>query len=205
VLVTLEASPEQAAQRLQTDVLPAPRPDCATTVPHFFCAEPDPRNGLFKKSKPLSQALETASGLGNRSIALSIAVDADARRISQALTEPEYLEAWITLPSHADDSRIVASKRADGYRLDQVRAGCSIASFVGSFLFCHQRKLRLLWRNAAAPEMNESLVDFRIRGNFASSVLELRHTALSSAGEFLWYQQLWSVSLARLATILRSA
>jgi hypothetical protein len=53
--------------------------------------------------------------------------------------------------------------------------------------------------------MNESLVDFRIRGNFASSVLELRHTALSSAGEFLWHQQLWSVSLARLATILRSA
>ena len=141
----------------------------------------------------------------DRTIALSIAVDADARRISQALTEPEYLEAWISLPNHADDSRIVASKRADGYRLNQVRAGRSIASFVGSFLFCHRRKMRLSWRDEAIPEMNESLVDFRIRGNFASSVLELRHTALRSAGEFLWYQQLWSVSLARLATILRSA
>ena len=31
-------------------------------------------------------------------IALSINVDADARRISQALTEPEYLEAWISCP-----------------------------------------------------------------------------------------------------------
>ena len=53
--------------------------------------------------------------------------------------------------------------------------------------------------------MTKSLIDFRIRGNFASSVLELRHTALASTGEFLWYQQLWRVSLVRLATILRSA
>jgi hypothetical protein len=137
-------------------------------------------------------------------IALSIAVDADARRIFQALTEPEYLEAWISLPNHAEDSRIVVSKRANGYCLDQVRAGCPIASFVGSFLFCHQRKMRLSWRKVAALEITASTVDFRIRGNFASSVLELRHTDLSSAGEFLWYQQLWGISLARLATILRS-
>ena len=53
--------------------------------------------------------------------------------------------------------------------------------------------------------MTESLVDFRIRGNFATSILELRHTALPSAREFFWYQQLWGTSLARLATILRSA
>lgn len=140
-----------------------------------------------------------------RTIALSVVVDADARRISQALTEPEYLEAWICMPDRTADSQIVVSKRADGYRLDQVRAGSSVASFVGSFLFCHQRKMRLSWRDVADPGMTESLVDFRIRGNFASSILELRHTALPSAREFFWYQQLWGVSLARLATILRSA
>lgn len=140
-----------------------------------------------------------------RTIALSVAVDADARRISQALTEPEYLEAWICMPDHAGDSQIVASKREDGFRLDQIRAGCSIASFVGSFLFCHQRKMRLSWRDVADPGMAESLVDFRIRGNFASSILELRHTALPSAREFFWYQRVWGASLTRLATIMRAA
>jgi hypothetical protein len=143
--------------------------------------------------------------LFDHSIALSVAIDADARRISQALTEPEYLEAWISMPNHAEDSRIVASKRANGYRLDQVRAGRAIASFVGSFLFCHQRKMRLSWRDEASPEMTGSLIDLRIRGNFAASILELRHTALPSTREYLWYRQLWAVSLARLATILRSA
>lgn len=138
-------------------------------------------------------------------IALSITVDADARRISQALTEPEYLEAWISMPDQTEGSQIVVSKKPEGYRLDQYRAGRVISSFIGSFLFCHQRKMRLSWRNAAVPDMAESLVDFRIRGNFASSILELRHTALPSASEFLWHQQFWRASLARLASILRSA
>jgi hypothetical protein len=205
VFETLEASPEQPALRLRPDVLPAPEPECTPTVPQLLCAELDRTNGLFIKKALQCQTVERKTGTGNRSIALSIGVHADARRISQALTEPEYLEAWISMPNVAGDSRIVASKREDGYRLDQVRAGRSIASFLGSFLFCHQRKMRLSWRDAAAPEMTESLIDFRIRGNFASSVLELRHTALASTGEFLWYQQLWRVSLVRLATILRSA
>jgi hypothetical protein len=135
---------------------------------------------------------------------LTIGIDADARRISQALTEPEYLEAWITMPGEGGESSIVATKKANGYRLDQYRAGRVIASFVGSFLFCHQRKMRLTWCNAARPDVEESLVDFRIRGNFAGSILELRHTALQSAGDFLWHQQLWSASLPRLASILRS-
>jgi hypothetical protein len=142
---------------------------------------------------------------------LMIGVDADARRISQALTEPEYLEAWITmpdqvsLPGHAESSPVVAAKTAEGYRLDQYSSGRVIASFVGSFLFCHQRKMRLNWRNIACPDLPESLVDFRIRGNFGGSILELRHTAFHSAGDFLWHQQLWSASLPRLASILRSA
>jgi hypothetical protein len=151
------------------------------------------------------------------SVFLSIGVDADARRISQALTEPEYLEAWITMPDQismrdgvsmpnsGEQSPIVATKKADGYRLDQYRDGRVIASFAGSFLFCHQRKMRLTWRNAACPDVAESLVDFRIRGNFGGSILELRHMSLQSASDFLWYQQLWSASLPRLASILRSA
>ena len=142
---------------------------------------------------------------------LSIGVDADARRISQALTEPEYLEAWMTMPDRVTilgeegESSIVATKKANGYRLDQYCGGRVIASFVASFLFCHQRKMRLTWHNAARTDLPESLIDFRIRGNFGSSILELRHMSLQSADEFLWHQQLWSTSLPRLASILRSA
>jgi hypothetical protein len=146
-----------------------------------------------------------ASSSEDWAVFLSIGVDADARRISQALTEPEYLEAWITMPEEGGELSIAATKKPNGYQLDQYRSGRVIARFVGSFLFCHQRKMRLTWRNDACPDIAESLVDFRIRGNFGGSILELRHTALHSTGDFLWHQQLWSASLPRLASILRSA
>jgi hypothetical protein len=137
-------------------------------------------------------------------ITLSISVDADARRISQALTEPEYLEAWISMPGQAEGSSIIASKRANGYGLDYCRAGRVVTSIVGSFLSCHQRKMRLRWRKVCSPSLAESLVDFRIRGNFGSSILELRQTAFSSADDYLWHQTLWQRSLETLALILRT-
>ncbi len=139
-----------------------------------------------------------------RAIALSISVDADARRISQALTEPEYLEAWISMPDQTEGSSIVASKRANGYGLDHWRAGHVVTSIIGSFLSCHQRKMRLSWRNVCRPNLAESLVDFRIRGSFGSSVLELRQTAFISEDDYLWHQTLWQRSLVTLALILRS-
>ncbi len=151
----------------------------------------------------LNPAVLPAPG-SNWPIALSISVDADARRIFRALTEPEYLEAWISMPDQAEGSSIVASKRANGYGLDHWRAGRVVTSIVGSFLFCHQRKMRLSWRNLCRPNLAGSLVDFRIRGNFGSSVLELRQTAFLSADDYLWHRTLWQRSLETLALILRA-
>jgi hypothetical protein len=151
----------------------------------------------------INPAVRQAPRLG-LAIALSVNVDADARRISQALTEPEYLEAWICMPDQAEGSSIVASKRTNGYGLDHWRAGRVVTSIIGSFLSCHQRKMRLSWRNLRGPNSAESLVDFRIRGNFGSSVLELRQTAFISADDYLWHRTLWQRSLESLALILRS-
>ena len=145
-----------------------------------------------------------ATSLSEWAIALSINVDADARRISQALTEPEYLEAWISMPDQSEGSSIVASKRANGYGLDHWRAGRVVTSIIGSFLSCHQRKMRLRWRKDCSLNSAESLVDFRIRGNFGSSILELRQTAFISADDYLWHQTFWQRSLGTLALVLRS-
>jgi hypothetical protein len=138
-------------------------------------------------------------------IAMSISVDADALRIFHALTVPEYLEAWISMPDQSEDSAVVASPSANGYRLDQYSAGSVAVSITSSYLFCHHRKMRLFWRKSRNPICSESLVDFRLRGNFGSSILELRHTAIASADEYLWHQSLWRGSLKKLAFLLRYA
>ena len=138
-------------------------------------------------------------------VAMSVKVNADARRISQALTEPEYLEAWIRIPDQAPGASLVASNDANGFRLEHHCAGCIDMRITGSYLFRHQRKMRLAWRKARTTTAADSIVDFRLRGDFGCSILELRHTAFNSADEFHWHHRLWQGSLPKLASLLRSA
>jgi hypothetical protein len=139
----------------------------------------------------------------------SIHVDADAGRISRALTEPEYLEAWISIPGAAPGSYTRVSSRDNGYRLDHYSAHSfahrSTFTIESSFHFFHLRKIRLLWHKTSNTSRAESVVDFRVRGNFASSVVELRHTALASADEHAWHEALWRHSLQKLALLFGSA
>jgi hypothetical protein len=139
------------------------------------------------------------------SIFRSIGVDADAHRIFSALTVPEYLEAWIRIPGAAPESLTLATMEGDGYRLDHLSAGQAALSIKGSYLFCHLRKIRLFWQKTSDALCASSIVDFRVRGNFGSSVVELRHTALDSAEELAWYGTLWRRSLEKLAVLLRSS
>jgi uncharacterized protein YndB with AHSA1/START domain len=141
----------------------------------------------------------------NWTVAMSIGVDADTQRIFQALTVPEYLEAWINLPDRTEAGHVVAAQDGNGYRLDHYSPGRAAVRITGSYVYCHRRKMRLCWRKSCQQTCSESLVDFRLRGNFGSSILELRHSALESADEFLWHQKLWEGSLGKLASLLRSA
>jgi uncharacterized protein YndB with AHSA1/START domain len=165
------------------DSLQRSGPDCVTNVclPHRTIAPSSPAT-----------------------IAMSAGVDADAQRIFQALTVPEFLEAWIALPGAAP-GEVIASPEENGYRLHQCIAGRVALRITGAFLFCHQRKIRLVWRKADGARHNRSVLDFRIRGNFGSSVLELRHMELDSTEEISWHRELWQGSLKRLASLLRTA
>lgn len=142
-----------------------------------------------------------------RKLAINLAIDVDAetRRIFQALTVPEYIEAWITFPGQTGDSVIRAVEEGNGYRLDHYSAGRRETSIRSAYLFRHNRKMRMFWEKTQESNCDASLVDFRLRGNFGSSLLELRHTAIKSCAELDWHTSLWQDSLARLASLLGSA
>jgi hypothetical protein len=135
------------------------------------------------------------------SITITVSVVADARRVQQALTVPEYLEAWISLPDQPSGCSIVASQEASCYRLDYYSNGRLTMSIAGACLFCNQRKMRFSWRKENRSIGTDSFVDFRLRNNLSGSILELRHSALPSFEEYLWHQQLWRTSLHKLASL----
>jgi hypothetical protein len=140
----------------------------------------------------------------NSTIFKSVRVNADAHRISRALTVPEYLEAWISIPGAAPGSVTLASSEENGFRLDHFSVHRSGLTITGSYLFCHLRKMRLFWRKTSSSVCVDSVVDFRLRGNFGSSVVELRHIALATADERAWHEAFWGRSLQKLALLFGS-
>ncbi len=160
---------------------------------------------LPEQSTPTDIASAKQADAASWVVAMSIGLQADAHRIFHALTVPEYLETWIEMPDRAADSSLVASRGANGYHLSHYRAGRTHVSIKSRFLSCHRRKMRLQWHKTHRLTCAESLVDIRLRGNFGSSILELRHTEFDSAEEFFWHQKLWQGSLEKLASLLRSA
>ncbi len=131
----------------------------------------------------------------------AVSVNADAHRISRALTVPEYLEAWISIPGAAPGSFTLASSEDNGFRLDHFSAHRSDITITGSYVFCHLRKIRFFWRKTSNASCADSVVDFRLRGNFGSSVVELRHIALATADEHAWHEAFWGCSLQKLALL----
>jgi hypothetical protein len=164
-------------------------------IPTYSLQPPRPQTGMSPARARQSHA----------AIFKAVSVNADAHRISRALTEPEYLEAWISIPGAAPGSFTLASSEDNGYRLSHFSARHSALIIKSSFVFCHLRKMRLFWRKTSHASSAESVVDFRVRGNFGSSVVELRHTALASADELAWHEALWRCSLGKLALLFGSA
>ena len=116
-------------------------------MPTFSPRPTPPQAGLVPGSNsPSSSAIFKA-----------VNVNADAHRISRALTEPEYLEAWISIPGAAPGSFTRASSQDNGYRLDHYSAHYSghrsALTIKGSFHFCHLRKIRLFWRKTSNASM----------------------------------------------------
>lgn len=138
-------------------------------------------------------------------IAMSVDVDADANRIFHALTVPEYIEAWMRIPDDDPDSRLVASQLDNGYCLRHFSGGRAAITITSCYLFCHRRKMRFSWQKTAGLVHADSIVDLRLRGNFGSSILELKHLRLVSPDEFAWHCKLWQNSLEKLAFLLRAA
>ncbi|HUB18808.1 MAG TPA: SRPBCC domain-containing protein [Acidobacteriaceae bacterium] len=132
---------------------------------------------------------------------MRLSIPADAARIFQAFTQPEYLETWIAFPGDDADSYLVAWRQPDSYRFDHYRSGGRDLIVSGTYRFCRRRKMLFTWRMSGHREQAESLVYIRLFGNFSSTILELHHRGIASAADSLWLQEMWARSLDRLARL----
>ena len=140
---------------------------------------------------------EQASGLNIR---LKVDIHADARRLFNALIEPEYRELWLRLPGQVEAGGLTASQAGSLFRLDYFRNGRLDLSIVGAYHTCRTRKIICSWWKNSFNSTTTS-VDFRLDSNFGHTILRLNHRGLVSRDEYLWHRELWRGSLCELRSI----
>ena len=134
-------------------------------------------------------------------IAMTVSVNAERHRLYQALTLPEYIEAWVRLPRARGYEQVTATCTSEGYRL-VVRSGDGPEiSIAGKYRVSRRSKIVFTWKRGNAPTSLPSLVTIRLLGDFARTTLYLAHSGLASKAEFAWHRELWEGSLERLCTL----
>lgn len=149
--------------------------------------------------------LEAAPDASLWTISLRAVIHADAQRLCQAFTSAEYLETWIFFPGDDASARLVGWQEKEGYRLDHYSRGRRDAILRARFHVRRRRKLLFTWSVTGEMGPPESQVLVRMRGNFASTLLDLHHRGASSPADRVWQEAMWQASLHRLADLFHAA
>ena len=136
------------------------------------------------------------------SVRLDVSIQADARRLFHALTDPEYLEAWLSLPGHHRGCSMIAGKYDRDYLIEHFCDGGRQSILIsGRYLVLRRRHVEFSWRVDGDFCVPETAVEIRLLGDFERTTLILRHSGFTSRRESAWHRDLWNTSIGRLAAL----
>ncbi|MGC1421251.1 MAG: SRPBCC domain-containing protein [Terracidiphilus sp.] len=131
------------------------------------------------------------------SISVAASVNADRHRIFQALTVPEYIEAWFSPPGAIEGSTEVFAG-TDSFLASYVSAAGERAGVLCSYKVCRRGKLLFTWEHNAEAE--PSVVKIRMLGDFGRTTVDVTHAGLALSDQ-QWHKKLWESSLGKLAKL----
>jgi uncharacterized protein YndB with AHSA1/START domain len=132
-------------------------------------------------------------------VSSSRSVRADRARIFQAITVPEYMEAWFSAPGSIPGyTRVLGGDRSfsvfgptdDGARF---RISCTYRVY-------RRSKLVFSWEQNSLAEATPSIVKIRLLGDFERTTVDVTHTGISEL-ERQWCELLWEASLEKLSRL----
>jgi uncharacterized protein YndB with AHSA1/START domain len=140
--------------------------------------------------------MPTEQGL---SVSSTTSVNADRYRIYQALTVPEYIEAWLSVP-HAIEGRTGVLAGLNSISIGYCCAQDQQFRIVCSYQVRRRSKLVFTWQNFASVEGASSLVKIRLLGDFKRTTIHVTHVGLTVADQ-QWHERLWLSSLHKLSKL----
>lgn len=138
---------------------------------------------------------------GFRSLCMEVSIRADARRLFYALTDAEYLEAWICIPGHQFGCSTTVVRNDRDYAIQHFCQGRPSVFITGTYRVCQRRNVEFTWRVDGDVCVPETGVDIRLRGDFDRTTLTLRHKGFASTFDLAWHRSLWDLSIARLVAL----
>ena len=129
---------------------------------------------------------------------LESSIRSDVRRLSLALTVPEYIETWMTLPGNHSDCSHIVIRDGDDYAIDHQCAGTHGVRINGTYSTLERHRVSFSWAVDGMLRVPESSVVIKLHGDFESTSVILRHRGLASYQQYLWHRTLWAESLGNL-------
>ncbi len=126
-------------------------------------------------------------------------VNADRNRIYQALTVPEYIEAWLSIPGEISGStRVFAGDNSFSVSYSSVQDGPR--RVFCSYQIRRRSKLVFTWQHFASLESIAGMVKIRLLGDFGRTRVHVTHVGLTRSDQ-QWHEDLWSSSLRKLSKL----
>ncbi len=156
-------------------------------------------SGVVERKPQQEQAASSRLG-----VYLEFSIRAETRKLFHALTMPEYMETWFCFPTqHADCSTMVTMLAPD-YLVEHQCHGRPTVYITGSYSVCQRHNLAFSWRVQGGPNVNESSVDIRLRGDFERTTLILCHTQFETSAQCQWHRNFWNASIRKLIGLYES-
>jgi hypothetical protein len=146
---------------------------------------------------------QNATVLSNHSdIRASVVIEAEWPRVLNAITVPEYLDVWLTMPGVERLECCAEQRTLGGFRIDVFIAGALQRAIYGSCIRSRPDEVSYLWQRNRAESEEKSLVKLRVRGGPRRCSLHLKHCGLWDQKERDWYSMMWQESLNKLRMIM---
>ena len=136
---------------------------------------------------------------------MEVSIRADIRRLFHALTVPEYLEAWMSIPGDHSGCSTIASRINEDFLVEHSCKGKREFSIAGTYSVCRRHNLTFSWRIDGNLRMPKTEVDIRLRGDFENTRLILQQSGFTSPSDCAWHRALWSASLGKLTALYDSS
>jgi uncharacterized protein YndB with AHSA1/START domain len=135
-------------------------------------------------------------------VRVSMTIQAEWRRILNALAVPEYIDTWMTMPGVERLECRPEQDHSGDFRIDFLIAGAPPKTIFGSCIRTRPDEISYLWEKVLSDSTARSLVKMRLRRGPRRCTLHLTHQGLWGQMECEWYSAMWQRSLDKLRALM---